>query len=204
MSLKGSFFDLRFFEIYLFTLKSGELYIGQHFGDVIKDGYKGSPSGRNKCNYFTKKDIASTKILQITNSPQKANELESKYIEEYRKNFGVAKRVLDEYPELRLFYSEGKLLNVSSGNDNADTKRLAKVVGDNVDEIIKVIKTKSRGKKKKVKKKVRQLSTKRESLGIYKNILEASLTTGITSSSILACCHGKQKTAGNCIWEFVS
>ena len=53
MSLKGSFFDLRFFEIYLFTLKSGELYIGQHFGDVIKDGYKDEESSTGSWIFST-------------------------------------------------------------------------------------------------------------------------------------------------------
>lgn len=204
MNRSNSFYCIIIIQIYLITLKSGEMYIGQHRGDIFEDEYYGSPRGKNGYNRFSKDDVADRIVLQETHSKEKADILEALYIRKYRDKYGCVKRVLDEYPRLKLLYPEGKMLNVSAGNNYEDFERSNKIINDNMDTVVKAIGPKTRGHKKKVKKKVRQLSLNRESLGVYKNVLEASLTTGIASQSILACCHGKQKTAGSYIWEFAS
>lgn len=190
------------YQIYLIKLKNGEMYIGQHRGEIFEDEYFGSPSGKKGCNYFSEEDVAERIILEEVFSKEVADITEAEYIRKYREKYGCVKRVLDEYPKLKLLYHEGLMLNISSGNNYEDSERANKIINDNIDVVVKAIGPKTRGHKKKVKKKVRRLTKEGNSLGIYDNVLEAALSTGVKSSSILACCNGRQKTAGNYMWEF--
>lgn len=116
------------YQIYKITLHSGEIYIGQHKGDVLTDGYIGSPRGKNGCNSYTLEDIARIEVIDFANNINDICHLETRHIKKYRKTFGVSSRVLKEYPNLSTKYRPGVCLNVSAGgeilryyqNDNYD------------------------------------------------------------------------------------
>ena len=55
------------YQIYKVTLHSGEIYIGQHKGNVLTDGYIGTPSGKNGCNSYTLEDIARIEVIDFAN-----------------------------------------------------------------------------------------------------------------------------------------
>ena len=190
------------YQIYLIKLKSGEMYIGQHRGDIFRDSYFGSPGGKKRCNLFSEEDVAERNVLEEVYTKEIADLTEAEYIRKYREKYGCAKRVLDEYPKLKLLYSEGLMLNISSGNNYEDFARANKIIDENIDIVVKAIRPKTRGKRRTAKKKVRQLTLDKNSLGIYENPLEASLHTGIAKKYIVACCDGRQKTAGNYVFEY--
>lgn len=190
------------YQIYLIKLKSGEMYIGQHRGDIFRDSYFGSPGGKKGCNLFFEEDVAERIVLEEVYGNAMADLTEAGYIRKYREKYGCVKRVLDEYPKLKLLYSEGLMLNISSGNNYEDFARANKIIDENIDIVIKAIRPKTRGKRKTVKKKVRQLTLDKNSLGIFENPLEASLHTGIAKKYIVACCDGRQKTAANYVFEY--
>ena len=95
------------------------------------------------------------------------------------------------------------MLNISSGNNYEDFARANKIIDENIDIVVKAIRPKTRGKRKTAKKKVRQLTLDKNSLGIFENPLEASLHTRIAKKYIVACCDGRQKTAGNYVFEYI-
>ena len=90
------------YQIYLIKLKNGEMYIGQHRGDIFRDSYFGSPSGKKGCNLFSEEDVAERIVLEEVYGSAMADLTEADYIRRYRKQYGCVKRVLDEYPKLKL------------------------------------------------------------------------------------------------------
>lgn len=103
------------YQIYKVTLHSGEIYIGQHKGDVLTDGYIGSPSGQNGCNSYSLEDIAQIEVLDFANTKKDIDRLEIKHIDYYRKTFGVSSRITNEYKWLLKYFNLGVCLNISGG-----------------------------------------------------------------------------------------
>ena len=103
------------YQIYKVTLHSGEIYIGQHKGDVLTDGYIGSPSGQNECNSYSLEDIARIEVLDFASTKKDINNLETEYIDYYRNTFGISSRVIKEYKWLLKYFKLGVCLNISRG-----------------------------------------------------------------------------------------
>lgn len=57
-------------------------------------------------------------------------------------------------------------------------------------------------KERHFKKAVLQFSFDMELLNEFVSVNEASRNTGINNSSIIRCCKGRQKMAGNYIWRY--
>lgn len=111
------------YQIYKITLHSGEIYIGQHKGNVLTDGYIGSPSGQNGCNSYSLEDIARIEVLDFANRKKDIDHLEIEYIEYYRKTFGVSSRIVKEYNWLLKYFKLGICLNISRGYSLMDYKK---------------------------------------------------------------------------------
>lgn len=119
-----------------------------------------------------------------------------------------------EYPSLK-FIKEHKNINAAFGEASFKSKdisyeRIYKSVKSNGSYIcpnnriytyagIKI--NKRSFNKIAIERNVIQLNLNSEIIAEYKNIRQASLATGITYSSINACIHKEQKTAGGFIWK---
>lgn len=115
------------YQIYKVTLHSGEIYIGQHKGNVLTDGYIGTPSGKNGCNSYTLEDIARIEVIDFANEKKDIDSLEAKYIERYRKIYGISDRISKVYPFLLKRYKNGVCLNICSNIDfRSFTKQLTR------------------------------------------------------------------------------
>ena len=111
------------YQIYKVTLHSGEIYIGQHKGDVLTDGYIGSPSGKNECNSYSLEDIARIEVLDFANRKKDIDRLETEYIDYYRKTFGVSSRITQEYNWLLKYFKTGICLNIARGYSSVNYKK---------------------------------------------------------------------------------
>lgn len=111
------------YQIYKITLHSGEIYIGQHKGNVLIDGYIASPRGKNDCNFYNIEDVARIEMLDFANTKKEIDDLEIKYIDYYRKTFGVSSRITKEYEWLLKYFKPGVCLNISGGYSSVNCKK---------------------------------------------------------------------------------